>query len=362
VTAAVAESGILLAADGGQGRAFRRYERRALGTWNVLLLADLDPDRPSRTDGAAEAGWALLDRLEDELSRFRPESDVCLLNALGAAQGVPIGRALFDVLSMAKDAWTRTDGAFDPTVGPLMDAWGFPRGPARVPPAQEIAALLERRGMGGVILDERTRTARFDRPGVALDLGAIGKGYAADRVAARLREKGVGAGAVLSGRSTIVVWGPAPGGGPWRVDLLHPGDPSAALRTLLVESGSVSTSAGTEERFILDGVEYGHILDPRTGLPVQSRVRSVTVWTETAVRGDILSTALFVLGKGAAPALVAAEGRASALIVEEDPSAWGGLQVDVVEAGDPALRVLKEPPTEGNIASNEPKEPGERHG
>ncbi|MGH9363366.1 MAG: FAD:protein FMN transferase, partial [Thermoanaerobaculia bacterium] len=94
-----------------RGGPLRRYDHRALGTWNVLLLAEPDPARPEETDRAARAAWALLDRLEDELSRFRPESDLSLLNALGAAGPVPVGPALLAVLRLARQAWEATGGA-----------------------------------------------------------------------------------------------------------------------------------------------------------------------------------------------------------------------------------------------------------
>jgi FAD:protein FMN transferase len=334
------ESGLLLTTY-GEGGPLRRYEHRALGTWNVLLLADPDPARPEGADAAAAAALALLDRLEDELSRFRPDSDVSLLNALGADRAVPVGRALFEVLGAARAAWEETGGAFDPTVKPLLDAWGFPRGPARVPPGPEIERLLLARGMDRVLLDPADRSARFDRPGVELDLGAIGKGYAVDRLRALLEERGVRAGAVLSGRSTIAAWGAPPGGGAWTVEVAHPGEPDRAVAAIEMEPGSLSTSAAYEERFVHEGVEYGHILDPRTGRPARTGLRSVTVWTESALRGDVLSTALFVLGAEEGARLLRPPERASALLVEDDSSAWGGLGVRALHSGPPGFRMAR---------------------
>ena len=323
-----------------------------MGAWNVLQIAEPEPGSPESADRAAAAAFQLLDRLEDDLSRFRPESNVCQLNALGAAGPVAVGRALFEVLVVARAAWEETGGAFDPTVGPLMDAWGFPRGPARVPPEEEILALLSRRGMDHLILDPAAGTARFDIRGVAIDLGAVGKGYAADRVAALLRGRGVGAGVFLSGSSSISMWGRPVGGGPWRVEVTHPLRPEAAIREIEVEAGSVSTSGAYQDRFVEGGIEYGHILDPRTGRPVRSATRSVTVWTPEAIHGDILSTALFVLGREGGERLfrerLAPRGaRASALFIEEDPRAADGLSVTVFHAGEPGLREAPGPGGDG---------------
>src|SRR5207249_4665059 len=138
-------------------------------------------------------------------------------------------------------------------------------------------------------------------------------------------------------RSTIAAWGPAPGGGPWPVEVQHPADPSRAIQALEMEPGSLSTSAAYEERFVHEGVEYGHILDPRTGRPVRSGLRSATVWTDRALRGDVLSTALFVLGPGEGARLFRQPERVSALLVEDDSSSWGGLRVRSVHSGEPGF-------------------------
>jgi thiamine biosynthesis lipoprotein len=330
-------------ADSPRGR-FRRYEHRALGTWNTILAADVDPARPELAERAAASALGLIDRLEDELSRFRPESDVSLLNALGSDGAVPIGRSLFEVLTLCRAAWEDTEGAFDPTVGPLLDAWGFPRGPARIPPEEEIAALIERRGMDLVVLDPAARTARFLHPGIRLDLGAVGKGYTVDRAAALLRERGVPAGTVNSGNSSIAFWGEPEEGGPWTVQVTHPLEPGESIRTIEAWPGSISTSGAYEDRFVAGGVEYGHILDPRSGRPARSAARSVTVWSPAAARGDALSTALFVLdGEGRARFLERLRGRGervSALIIEEVPGSEGLLAVLEYHTAEPGFRTV----------------------
>ncbi len=295
---------------------------------------------------AASSAIQLMDRLEDELSRFRPDSDVSFLNELGAHRAVPVSRALFEILVLAKAAWEETGGAFDPTVGPLMDAWGFPRGPARIPADEEIQELLSRKGMDHLILDPEAHTARYDREGMAIDLGGIGKGYTLDRVVSLLQERGVPAGAVISGTSSIVLWGSPPEGNAWRIQVTHPEKPDAAVRILEVEPGSISTSGAYRDRFVHEGIEYGHILDPRTGKPVERPIESVTVWTPEAVQGDILSTALFVLDPEAGKRLLERRPRVSALLVEKAPEgsqASKGLSVRAVHSGPPAFQEIEEP-------------------
>jgi thiamine biosynthesis lipoprotein len=190
---------------------------------------------------------------------------------------------------------------------------------------------------------------------VALDLGGIAKGYVAQALAERLRARGIAAGAVLAGSSTIVAWGAPPGEGSWTVDVVDPRDRGASLCRLAIEPGAVSTS-GTCERAVRRGrEEISHVLDPRSGRPVTARqgegaIEGSTVWTRDAVLGEVLSTALLVLGKaalgagGPAERLVeawAAPGeapRASVLLVASDPGVWGGLRHQVFHVGAPGFR------------------------
>jgi thiamine biosynthesis lipoprotein len=322
---------------GGSG--LERFEARAMGTRNVLLLGGAEPGLLRK---AAQEAFDALGRLEGALSKFLPASEVSLVNALAAERPVPVGRDLLHLLVCAREAWEITGGAFDPTVGALMEAWGLVDLEGRIPPKAEIDALLERRGMNHVLLEAPSSTVSFDGPGVSLDLGGMGKGHALDVVAGMLKARGIPVGAVISGRSSILTWGTAAGEDRWRFEVVDPRDPGETLRVLRVEPGAVSSSGAYERFFRRRGKTYGHVLDPRTGLPARG-VLGVTVWTETALLGDVISTALFVLGRegcrpgGPAERLVRAwspaEARASVLLAEEDTSAWGGLRIEEFHYG-----------------------------
>ena len=330
-----------------ESEGFIRFELRALGTENVLLLAG--PDRPELRTAAQDA-FDTIERLEQSLSKFLPQSDVSLLNALGATRPVRVGRELVRLLQLSREAWELTEGALDPTVGELMRAWGLVDMEGRVPSDGEIVKLLSRCGMQHVGFDDRAGTAWFTRGGVSIDLGAIGKGYVVDVVTARLLERGMKAGLFLSGRSSIACWGLPSGEADWRFEVVHPDGGDEPLVEIISEPGSISTSGAYARRFVRGWNEYGHILDPRTGMPARG-IQSVTVWTRSAVLGDVLSTALFVLGTKALEAggpierLTRAwtppgeEARASIVYAAEDPSLWGGLRIGTFHLGAPGFRL-----------------------
>jgi thiamine biosynthesis lipoprotein len=332
-------AGPLLETYGGPGSGLERFEARAMGTVNVLLLGGEDGPRLRR---AAQEAFEVLARLEQSLSRFLPSSDVALLNALGGSRPVRVGHDLLRILALAREGWKLTGGAFDPTVGPLLDAWGFAGRVPRVPADEEVARLAALTGMDRVVVDGEAGTARFDREGASIDLGGIGKGYAADAMAERLKARGVPFGAVIAGRSSVVVWGAPPGEDRWRFEVVHPEAEGEALAEIAAEPGAVTSSGAYGRRFFRGGAEYGHVLDPRTGRPARG-AKSVTVWTEAAAQGEILSTALLVLGEEAAAWVRGLEGRggprASALLALEAPGVWGGIRIEAVHAGPPGFRV-----------------------
>ncbi len=324
-----------------------RFSFPAMGTENVFLLGGADE---ATLKAAAQEGYSIVDRLEEKLSKFLPESDVSLIARSAAGSPVRVGDDTFHVLELAREAWELTGGVFDPTVAPLLKAWGFIDLEARVPDDAEIARLRESRGMDRVVLDRDGSTVTLERPGIELDLGGIGKGYAADRVVEEMRRRGVGCGAIVLGRSTIVVWGCPPEGGRWRVVIAHPERRDDTIATLDVTPGVLSSSSAAERHLKSGGKTYGHVLDPRTGRPSATPVRSTTVWTNAGVLGDVLSTSLFILGEsalapgGCAEALArkwASELRVGAFLVTESTESWGGLATSTRFLGAPTFGVTE---------------------
>ena len=245
-----------------------------------------------------------VDRVDRLMSHYRADSPLSRLNREAALGPVAVDPELFDFLAECL-RWSRdSDGAFDVTVGPLMKAWGFFRDEGRRPEEREIQAALGAVGYRHVVLDRERGTVRFDRSGVELDLGGIGKGYAVDRVVELLRRRGVRSALVNLGGSSVYGLGAPPGAEAWEVAIQDPTAPGREAEAVALRDRALSVSGGYARSFVKDGVTYSHIMDPRTGRPVQG-VLSVAVLSASATDGDALDNVLFVLGLDAARAFVA---------------------------------------------------------
>jgi thiamine biosynthesis lipoprotein len=251
-------------------------------------------------DGAAlprivEEAFDEVDRLDRLMSHYKPESPLSRLNQTAAAAAVSIDPELFAIIAESMRYSRESDGAFDITVGPLMKAWGFFKGEGRMPDARELDAVRQRIGYHHVILDERAHSVRFDRPGIELDLGGIGKGYAVDRVVDLLRARHITAALVSAGGSTIYALGTPPGEDGWSVSVQDPLHADKTALTLRLKDRSLSIAGRSEKSFEVNGVVYSHIMDPRTAKPVQGML-TVAVLSATGTAGDALDDVLFVQG------------------------------------------------------------------
>ncbi len=252
---------------------------------------------------AVAAALDEVDRLDRLMSHYRPQSPLSRLNREAGKGPVAVDPELFAVIAESL-RWSReSDGAFDVTVGPLMKAWGFFPDDGRVPSDAELGAARETVGHRHVVLDEAGRTVRFDRAGVMIDLGGIGKGYALDRVVSLLRARGVASALVSLGGSSVYGLGAPPGEKAWEVGIQDPTAPARTAFTVGLRDRALSVSGGYGRSFEQDGVTYAHVLDPRTGRPVEG-VLSVAVLGETGTAGDALDNVLFVLGPEAGRAHV----------------------------------------------------------
>ena len=217
-----------------------------------------------------------VDRIDRLMSHYKPESPLSRVNREAARHPVTVEPELFDFLADAMRYNRDSDGAFDITVGPLMKAWGFFRGDGHRPSAEELTTARRHVGAEHVILNETTKSIGFDDPGVELDLGGIAKGYAVDRVVSLLRARSISAALISAGGSTIYAIGSPPERNGWDVMIQDPVDPQKIARTVRLKDRALSVAGSSEKSFESGGVRYSHIMNPRTGEPVQG-ILSVAV-------------------------------------------------------------------------------------
>ncbi len=307
----------LLAAPGAASEPLVRYEasHEAMGT--VFTVAAYGRDRNFLGE-VVEQVFQELDRVDAQMSNYKPESELSAINREAASHAVLVEPHLFHLLEESVQYSRETDGAFDITVGPLMKHWGFFRGRGRLPSPTEISDVLKQVGYQHIRLDPASRTIRFDESGVEIDLGGIAKGYAVDQAVEVLRSNGIASALISGGTSSIYALGAPPGQRGWRVTIRDPYQAGKPAETLLLRNYSLSTS-GSYEKFFQVGVKtYCHIMDPRTGWPVENML-STTVLAASTTESDALSK-LFVLGVEGSRGVLAAHPGLTAIFYQPEGS------------------------------------------
>jgi thiamine biosynthesis lipoprotein len=264
----------------------------AMGTMFTIVVYGRDRDFLAEV---VEQAFQEVDRIDAQMSNYKPESELSVINREASSHAVVVEPGLFHLLQISLQRSEATGGAFDVTVGPLMKSWGFFRGRGRLPSPAELAQVLKRVGYQHIKLDAGRRTLRFDEPGVEIDLGGIAKGYAVDRAVDVLRSNGITSALVSSGMSSIYALGSPPGRQGWEISLRSPYDPRQAGDVFHLENWSLSTSGNYEKFFKIEGKNYCHIMNPHTGWPVEGRL-SAAVLAATGTDTDGRSAGCFVMG------------------------------------------------------------------
>jgi FAD:protein FMN transferase len=269
-----------------------RAERARLLMGTVCRITAYGADREG-TATAVEAALSEIAAVEAVLSTWRLDTEMSRVNRMAVHGPVTVSPLLEDFLLRSLELAERTGGAYDPSVGALVDAWDL-RGEGRIPTAAELERALRAVGHGRVALDARRGQVVFLAPGLWIDTGGSGKGFALDRAAQVLRREGI-ASALLDFGGQLLAMGAPPGESVWTVAVADPKDRERPALVLELRDASLATSSQSERSRQVEGRHVGHILDPRTGAPVE-RWGSVTVRAPDATAADGLSTALFVLG------------------------------------------------------------------
>lgn len=260
----------------------------------VMSLTIYETNRGSdAAQTALEAATSSIYLLQDQLSATQPSSEVYVLNHAGGAW-TQLSDSTVSLLSQALDLCAKTDGALDITAYPAVSAWGFPTGEYRIPAPEELDRLASLIDYTAVEVDPHTSQGRLP-DGMALDLGAVAKGYTGDILAQMMQTYGIQSALLDLGQSSIQAIGAKPDGSPWRVGIQDP-DGNNYLGVLEISNLAIGTSGGYQRFFEQNGQRYWHILDPGTAAPARSGLASVTVVSPSGILCDGFSTALFVMG------------------------------------------------------------------
>ena len=239
----------------------------------------------------AEEVFQAIDDLERRISSWLPDSQTTYINNHAAEGPVRAGPDLLRLIQVAKGIHEKTGGAFDATVGPLTNLYGFYDGESRIPSDEELERARLLIGMDKVRVDEEAGTVVFDRGGLRLDFGGIAKGFALDLAVEILRRRGVQHALLHAGTSTVFALGDSG----WKVRIRHPYNDGEPIASVVLQDESLSTSGCYGAKLEVEGSQICNVIDPRTALPVTDTL-SATAIAATATESDALSTAFLVLG------------------------------------------------------------------
>jgi thiamine biosynthesis lipoprotein len=263
-----------------------RFTFRAMAAEHGLTVDAADP---SQADAAARAAIAEVERIEAKYSRYRDDTVTTAINRAAGGAAVRIDAETAALLRYADECWRLSDGAFDITSGVLRRAWDFRRRPPRLPEAAEIDAVRRMIGWSGVEWSETS--IRLPRAGMEIDFGGIGKEYAADRAATVLADAGI-ANALVNLGGDVRALGSQPGGAPWRIGIVHPREAGGVIGEVELHDAAVATSGDYERHFDIGGRRYCHILDPRTGWPMEHWQSASVVAPLCIVAGSLATIAM----------------------------------------------------------------------
>jgi thiamine biosynthesis lipoprotein len=257
-----------------------------------------------------------VDQLEAIISEWKPDSQTTYVNNHAAAGPVRVSPELMTLLVASRDLYRRTGGAFDVTVGPLSELYGFYKKQGHVPSGEELSEALDRVGMDKVTLNQGASTVSFAKPGMRLDFGGIGKGFALDRAVETLKSHGVTRALLSAGTSSIYAIGAPPGEPGWTVRIQHPYNNQEAVAEVVLRDESLSTSGCYGDLPVVDGVRICNIFDPRTG-HARHGVVSASAIAATGTETDALGKAFLILGVDEARRFCARYPGVRAVIVPE---------------------------------------------
>lgn len=262
--------------------------RIAMGTIVSVTLYESDDDK-------IDDIFSYIYSLDSMISRYNEKSYIAMINSNAGISPVTVPDEVYGLVKVSLEMAKETDGLFNPAIGPLSSLWGFGTEDARVPSSDEIESVLPLLDWRKIKLSDDDNSVFLENEGMAIDLGAVGKGWAADMIDSYLDELCVEHALVNLGGNVLLHGGKADGSA-WRVGIRDPENLSSSYASVAIEDGTVITSGGYQRYIEKDGEVYHHILNPETGYPFQTDILSATVIGDSGTLSDMLSTVIFASG------------------------------------------------------------------
>lgn len=263
-----------------------------MGNRFVITVASADS---VKAESLIDDAVAEIQRIESLLTTFSENSLTNQINQNAGIQAVKVESEVFELIVRAKRISELTDGAFDLSYGSLDKRfWNFDKTMAQLPDAQTAKEKVKLINYKNIILDKTLGTVFLKEKGMRIGFGGIGKGYAADKAAQLLRNKGVTSG-IVNASGDLITWGNQPNGNPWTISLAHPDLPTEAFSKLNISNLAVATSGNYEKFVMIDGKKYSHTINPKTGYPI-SGIKSVSIICPIAELADALATPVTIMG------------------------------------------------------------------
>jgi thiamine biosynthesis lipoprotein len=294
--------------------------RLVMGTFARIVAIAADS---KIADKAVEAALAEIESVDKLMSDYKSDSEISQVNQKGFQQPVPVSKPTYGVLEKSIEFSKLTGGAFDITVGPLVDLWRSAGKKGRAPTEEELAAAKTKVGFEKLQLDQENRTVRFAVEGMRVDLGGIAKGYAVDKAIEAMQRAGAVGGMVDIGGDLRCFGKPPKGRSKWSIALQNPNvnkntDESDLLLVLKLDNAAVATSGDYQQFVLIEGKRYSHIINRRTGAGAEG-LSSVTIITDSATDADALATAVSVMGVEKGLALIEKMPNAEAIVITSPP-------------------------------------------
>jgi len=287
----------------------------------TLISVTLFAPSAYTADGAAEAAFNTFTKLEHIMSSYDTNSELARLCRQPVGQPTHVSPELFEIIKESIRVAKETDGAFDITVGPFIKAWRNARKTHVLPTPEQIAEMRKSIGYQKLKLDDRAQTVTLLAPNMDIDLGGIGKGFAADKALAAMKKWGVTQ-AIVAASGDIAIGDAPPGRPGWKVGIQAlDGTPSDLARTVVLHNAGVSTSGDTEQHVEIDGVRYSHIIDPKTGLGMTNHIQTTIIGPNATIT-DGLDTPTAIMGVKRSMKLIDSQPKLAALIVTRDADGY----------------------------------------